>query len=39
VELLIEDGDDTAEHRVAMPVHLRESVASPNRRLLPQAQP
>ena len=39
VELLIADDDDTAEHRVAMPVHLRESVASPNRRLLPQAQP
>jgi LacI family transcriptional regulator len=38
VELLIAD-DDTAEHRVAMPVHLRESVASPNRRLLSQAQP
>ena len=39
VELLIDDADDTAEHRVAMPVHVRESVASPNRRLLPQAQP
>ena len=39
VELLIGDGDDTAEHRVAMPVHLRESVASPNRPLLSRAQP
>jgi LacI family transcriptional regulator len=36
VELLVEGGTDAGEHRIAMPVRRRESVAAPNRTL---AQP
>jgi LacI family transcriptional regulator len=39
VELLIGDGDDAGEHRVAMPVRLRDSVTAPNQTLLSHPRP